>query len=67
MDVLNKVGTNFKFHSQWMHLHVFSRFYKRKQIADFLFASLDYKALPICLTLKKKDFAPKGSSLYLKS
>lgn len=50
-----------------MHLHVFSRFYKRKQIADFLFASLDYKALPICLTLKKKDFAPKGSSLYLKS
>ena len=44
-----------------MHLHVFSRFYKRKQIADFLFASLDYKALPICLTLKKKILLQKGA------
>ena len=49
-----------------MHLHVFSRFYKRKQIADFLFASLDYKALPICLTLKKKRFCSKREQSLLK-
>ena len=48
-----------------MHLHVFSCFYKRKQTADFLFASLDYKALPICLTLKKR-FCSKREQSFLK-
>ena len=39
-------------------------FYKRKQIADFLFASLDYKALPICLTLKKKKILLQKGAVF---
>ena len=62
MDVLNRQSVNKLWISYSMDAPAcFSRFYKRKQIADFLFASLGYKALPICLTLKKKILLQKGA------